>query len=271
MRRVAVGKNRQSDVLKTDSQVYKLDAQIKLLESQLSSAMRDLASSAGVVPGFSVSGSIVITPPVFKREDIRAAAARRLEIKTARENVTIADLNVEAAMGGHLPTVYLEGNYRFYPSNSYYASTVPHDRLYGALTAQMPLYQGGTVSAKVKQAESVKRQAELLLSQTTRAVEQDITNAYETWDSSVMQTDAFKRALVSAEQNYIVTMNDYRLNLVTILDVITALTLLQSAKSDYETAVLTADYNRILLAVAINEFADGGLSVLKNASDRKLP
>jgi len=258
--RVGVGKNRQNDVLRTDSQLARLDAQVASISSQLENAKSDLANAVGIASTIPVSGGIDIPPPAYKTDDLRAVINRRLEVVVAKENIDVADMNLKAAWGGHLPTVYLEGNYRLYNEGN-----IPGDKFYASITASIPIFAGGVTASKVSQAESAKRQAELNLSQTIRAVEEDVNTSYDTWVSSIKQSDAYKNALDSAERNYGVTISDYRLNLVTILDVITALTDLQTARNDYKTALLAAGFARIRLGVATNEFPGEGNSVLKNA------
>ncbi|HNX57841.1 MAG TPA: TolC family protein [Spirochaetota bacterium] len=260
VRRVSVGKNRQNDVLSTDAQIARLDAQIISITSQLETARNDLISSAGLRADTDIAGGIDLPPPSFTPDDTRTAAYKRYEVLIAQQNVELAGINLKAAWGGHLPTVYLEGNYRLYNE-----SKVDADKFYAAITASLPIFNGGITQEKVSQAESMKRQANLNLSQTVRTVEESIRTSYDTWNSAVKQSDAYKRALESAERNYNVTMNDYRLNLVTILEVITALTNLQQARNDYSAALLSAGLARIHLGTSIGEFPGGGNSVLRNA------
>jgi outer membrane protein TolC len=61
-----------------------------------------------------------------------------------------------------------------------------------------------------------------------------------------------------------VVMGEYKLNLVTILDVLTSLTDLQSARNDYDRARLQIKLNRIRLAVSINEFSGNKIGMLRD-------
>jgi outer membrane protein len=265
VRRVAVGKNRQGDILRTDAQIARLEAQLASISSQVEAAKSDLATSTGISATVAMSGGIEIPPPAYKSNDLRSIVSRRLEIVIAKENIDVADMNLKAAWGGHLPTVYLEGNYRLYTEGNNHG-----DKFSAAIVASMPIFNGMIDTEKVSQAESMRRQTELVLSQTTRAVEEDINTSYDMWVSAVKQSDAYKSALESAERNYAVTMNDYRLNLVTILDVISVLTDLQQARIDYKTALLAAGFARIRLGVATNEFPGSGNDILKNAPQMQM-
>jgi hypothetical protein len=57
--------------------------------------------------------------------------------------------------------------------------------------------------------------------------------------------------------------DEYRLNLVTILDVITSLQSLQDDRNDYEKTILQHKLNRIQLGIAINEFTGKNINLLK--------
>jgi outer membrane protein len=261
LRRVAVGKSRKNELLRTDGQISRLEAQVASVSSQLETAKSELALSIGISSAVSVSGGINLPSPNYKTEDIPSIISRRLEVVIAKENIDIANTNLDAALGGHLPEVYLEGKYRLYSEGN-----DPTDKYNVAIAASIPIFQGGITSEKVSQAQSMKRQANLVLTQTTRAVEEDIIASYDTWNGFMKQSNAYKNALDSAEQNYTITMNDYRLNLVTILDVISVLTELQQARNDFKTAILALELSRIKLGVAINEFPGSGNLVLKNSS-----
>jgi len=215
--------------------------------------------TAGLSASVSVSGGLNLPPPAYRSDDIRSIISRRLEVVISKENVDIANFNLNGALGGHLPSIYLDGSYRFYSHGD-----DPNDKYNMAITASLPIFQGGITSEKVSQAESVKRQADLTLAQTMREVEKDIVSSYDTWDGFVKQTNAYKKALESAERNYDMTMNDYRLSLVTIIDVISVLTELQQARNDYKTAMFSLELSRIKLGVAIYEFPGSGNSLLKN-------
>ena len=261
LRRVAVGKNRRNDVLRIDGQISRLEAQIASISSRLVAARSELALSIGISAPVSFTGGIKLPPPAYKPGELSSFVYRRIEVIIAKENIEIAAINLKTAMGGHLPSVFLEGSYRLYSNGD-----DPIDKYTVSVAASLPIFQGGIPSEKVSQAESVKRQADLILTRTIRAVEENIISSYDTWKSFIKQSEAYRKALDSAERNYKITLSDYRLSLVTILDVFSVLTELQQARDDYTTAMLALELSRIKLGVAISEFPASGNKLLKNAS-----
>ncbi len=115
----------------------------------------------------------------------------------------------------------------------------------------------------MSEAASIRRQAVLRLEQSRRVARQEIEEAYSTYTSSLHATESFKKALDAADNNYRSILGEYRLNLVTLLDVFNALTTLESARDDYERTVLESCLSRVRLGVATGEFYGEKISVLR--------
>ncbi|RPI91173.1 MAG: TolC family protein [Spirochaetales bacterium] len=181
----------------------------------------------------------------------------RFDIKAAVEELEIARSRMLAAQGGHLPSVYLEGTYRIYQQYE-----TGRD-FYAGLGAELPIFSGGVTSARVSEAASVRRQSELRLLQARRVARNEIEEAYSTHTSSTHAMESFKKALDAADNNYRSILGEYRLNLVTLLDVFSALTTLESARDDYERTVLENCLSRIRLGVSTGEFHGKGINKLR--------
>ncbi len=257
-RRVNLGRSRPSDLLRIDTQIFQLEAQIKETKNQLDSAKLTLATLAGITGNFKIEDrhNLPDLADIISHAD--EYAAKRIDVKAAKEDLERADTRLTAAMGGYLPNIYAQGAYslasRSKSGNDYYAG----------LGVELPIFSGGIVNGKIREAESVKKQAELALSTVRRTALQDIVNAAKSYESSRNEIDAFKKALNAAQRNYQSVTEDYRRDRVTILDVLTSLTTLQSAKNDYEKAGLKCRFNRIWLGVAISEFNGDNIHLLNN-------
>ncbi len=262
-RRVTIGRSRQSEVQRTNSEAYKLEAAIKALYNDLTHARLILNTLSNLKNNLNLIEGEGLPAPIYKPDEIQNIIKNRWDVKAATETVELAKANVTAAYGGYLPSIYIDGTYTLYQEKIQNSTSKTRD-YYFSLGFEIPLFSGGIVTAKVKEAQSVKRQAELNLSNTLRVAEQDIIDAFQSWESTTNEVDAFKKALVSSEENYNTIKNEYRLNLVTILDVITSLQSLQGAKNDYERTVLQHKLNRIQLGVATNELTGENISLLKD-------
>jgi len=292
-RRVNIGRSRQSEILRTNAQIYSLQARIKSLRTGLEHSRLVLATLIGLDSDFRLVDWIPLEKPAYTLADAQKLVEARWDVKAALEQVDFAKAGVLAAYGLHLPSIYLEGS--VVPNNwqgaqygidqrkkslLYITSPSPNYTLlssslnggvpkksreyYFSIGAEMPIFGGDITFAKVREANSKQRQSDLILSQTVRHARQDIIDSFQTWESSQIELEAYKKAFTSAEENYRVVMGEYKLNLVTILDVLTTLTALQTARDDYDRAQLQLKLNRIKLGVAINEFSGDKISILRS-------
>jgi outer membrane protein TolC len=174
--------------------------------------------------------------------------------------VALARARQLSSLSGHLPAVYLEGSYRFFREEK------AGPEFYGALGAELPLIDGGVTIARIKEAESLKRQASLRLAQTKRTALQDVEETLAAYRSSLHEVESFTKALDAAETDYRAVVREYGLNLVTLLDVFNALTSLAASRDDYEQSVLNHCLERIRLGVAVGEFPGPGISLLRTCA-----
>jgi outer membrane protein len=285
-RRVRLGRSRQSDILRTNAQIYTLQAQIKSLRTNHEHAKLVLATLIGATSDFSLADTIVLHEPAFSISDTAKLVDGRWDVLAAREQVTYDEAGVWAAYGKHVPSFYVEGSYYLYQQTvntphwlqALEASASPLSLSSGSssfkyppfnitLGATLPIFGGDITFAKVREANSKKRQSDLTLSQTIRQARQNIIDSFQTWESSKIELDAYRKALSSSEDNYKVVMREYGLNLVTILDVLTSLTSLQTSRDDFERAELQVKLNRVSLGVAINEFSGDNIRKLQVSTD----
>lgn len=282
-RRASIGRSRQSEILRTNSQIYVLEAQIKFQENALASARLSLATVAGMSRDAPLYDIQFLRDPAYDAGKLDEKLADRWDIKSAREQVEYADSNLKSAWSGHLPSAYVEGTYYLYQekfpipiykvdptSGRISVNTTPTKvRNYSVnLGVELPLFSGWSATNRIREAESVRREAALNYSKTVRLARQEILDSYRTWESSGIETRTLKKALESAEQNYRVVTEEYGRSLVTILDVLTSLTTLQNARDQYESAVIRHGLDRIKLGVAVNEFTGPGARALNNSDKR---
>ncbi len=177
---------------------------------------------------------------------------RRWDVKAAIEQLESARAGARAAWGGHLPSAYVEGSYYLYQQeiSGQDASSVQARDYIVSLGAELPLFSGGITAAKVKEAESIERAAGLALSRTLRFAAQDITDSYQRWENSKKEVEALKKVRESVEESNRMVMDEYRMRLVPVLDVLVSITALQSARDDYARAQFQNKLDYIRLEVA---------------------
>lgn len=258
-RRVAVGKTRTSELLRTDAHIQKLEADILSLKNELNRARLSLSTLSGINVDAVLEENTFTLPRDLQMDQLIPALKHRSDINAAEKELLMARQDLLQARGAHLPSAYIEGTYRLY-------QTEPKtDDYYAALGVELPLFNGGITRARVREYESRLRQAELRLARSRRVARQELIDAYTSWKSSEKEIEAFKEAKRRAQQNHYTVLREYRLNLATILDVFSTLTELENASDDYERIRLQHSLNRLRLGVAVNEFEGKKIKVLKGS------
>ena len=232
--RTRIGRSREGDLLTAQSQLAVLQANLQVAKGELSIARGNFAQVTGLPSESQLVEVPKELPTLQPLDSYLKAIEERPDIKALNEDVRAARENVFAAKAGHWPTLGFTGNYYLDQDST---SGIDWDLTVG-LT--LPLYSGGEVLAQTRQAIEQEVQSELALRRERRDAETTIRNAYVLATSSVEQVRALSNALAATERNYRTQNRDYRLSLVTNLDVVQALNAFHETKRAYDRAVISA-------------------------------
>jgi outer membrane protein len=242
--RERLGRSRRSEVVNTEAQLYAVVARYESIKSLQKIAEQLVEFLIGKPVGDLTDTQVL---PVFLKPESEyiQKANKRPDVLAVQKAWEISKKAVVVAKSGFFPTVTLE--------NSYYMhrSIAPTDEEWAAtLKIDMPVFQGTETWGGVKVANSQSRQAELTLSRTRRIAAQDIRDSYTRFESGLLESQAFKRALSAAEMNYIFQKKDYKFSLVNNIAVLDAIQTWQDSKRNYVHAFYEAKrrYNQLLVA-----------------------
>ncbi len=224
--RKSIGKSRTSEVVTTEYQLYNLEAEIqlwinqellvrKLIEFLIGRPFEKLAESKFE---FNIKPESQYLAEASFRPDVQASYyAWRLD----QEKISIA-------RSGFFPEVSLEGDYFTH------RTATPADSQWEALlTVSVPIFEGTTTYGQVKEARAVAKQSGLLYSRIGRIAIENIHDAYINMQMSIVRKKTLGKALQSAELSYHLQTQDYKLNVVNNLDVITAIQNLEDVRRRY--------------------------------------
>jgi outer membrane protein len=232
--RVRIGRTRPGEVLTVQTTISTLRAQVEQARTQLSTA-RDIFSFLSGLPGTTPlrdTEAVPADPGTLDAFLVRAAL--RPDVKAAQQRQTAARENISVARGEHLPTLDLNANRYLERTGS--LENVDWDV---QLALTVPLYAGGSVQSRVREAHSQSEQAELVTTRARRLADQEIRSFYQTVVLDRSRLDALEKATDAAKRNYETQRRDYRLGLVTNLDVLQAL----SASLENQQALDRVRYN----------------------------
>ncbi len=225
--RERIGRSRPSERVAAQAQLYRVESDWELAQSRETVATQLLGFLTGLDAVGDLQGPGPALPAVQPRETYLTLAPGRPDVKAAEQALQISKQRVAAARAGFFPTVGLDGNY--YVDRSGAAQDVKWD---ASLNVNVPIFQGGKASGAAKEAESLLHQAEIRLQQARRTALQEIRDAYAQYDGAQARVRALTQALEATEESYQMEEQEYRLSLVSNLEVLSTLQTLQDARRD---------------------------------------
>jgi len=150
----------------------------------------------------------------------------------AHMGVEIADANIRLQKSGHYPSLDLVGTMTQFTNNKsplrddagqILATTdvVSDDKRIG-LQLYVPIYQGGLITSRTRQARYLLNAVNEDLDQRQRAVVRNTKNAYRAVIAGIEQVGAFGQAMISAESALEATQAGFEVGTRTIVDVLIA-------------------------------------------------
>jgi outer membrane protein len=245
--RVRIGRSRIGEVLSVQSAISTLRAQTEQLRGQLHAAREVFAFLSGLDAATALRDTEALPSVLEPLDEYLARLALRPDVQAAEARTTAALENVEVARGARLPSLDLTTNRYLERTGSLQDSSWDVQ-----IALNIPLYSGGLYQSRVREAESLRTQAELGVSRARRLAEQEIRSVYQSVDFDRAQLEALTTATETARKNYETQQRDYRLGLVTNLDVLQALTAYQENLRALDRARFAAklDYLRLQAAAA---------------------
>lgn len=157
---------------------------------------------------------------------------------------------IEVERSGHYPVLDLQASYGIDRTSDSDIASDRDDAVIG-LQLSVPLYQGGGVSSRVRQAQFDYQAARDALDQERRSVSADIRNAYRGVISTISRVRALKAATVSSKSALESTQAGYEVGTRTLVDVLAAQTLMFDATRNF----LRSRYDYIINGLLLKQRA----------------
>jgi outer membrane protein len=164
-------------------------------------------------------------------------------ILAASYNVDVADFNVKVEEGALLPTVSLQGSV----SNNEGSGSAGGNAASAVVSLNVPIYSGGALSSKVRQAKETLDQARIQLDVARDQVRQQAISEWGVLDAARAQISAADSEVNA--QNLVLSgvVEQQQVGQATTLDVLTAQQTLLSAR----VALVTAQHNRVVASYTL--------------------
>ena len=225
---------------------------IEALRVIIGDPVEDLAPLAETFP-------LLLPEPADIDEWQTMALDNNLSLKSARFGLTAARENYQANRGGHYPVLNLRAAHTFDSSDgSAFGSTFGgSDNTANSLAAQLniPIYQGGGTSSRVRQANAEVWSSQAVVDQAIRATVQQVRDAYLGVEASVSSVKAFHQALISAKTSVEATEAGFEAGTRTSVDVL----LVQGRQFEAERNYARSRYDYLLVLLELQR-ATGSLT-----------
>jgi outer membrane protein len=190
----------------------------------------------------------LVTPdPASEDAWVKAALDQNLALQSARLGADIARENIAIARGGHFPTIDLVATRsgsdnpsdtvtRTPRGSSAFPSDSNTDDKQIGVQVTVPIYAGGAVSSRVREAVYRQRAARERLERTARATERQTRDSYLGVLTGIARVQSLKQALESSRTALQATEAGYEVGTRTAVDVLQARQRLFQAQTDYARA-----------------------------------
>lgn len=231
---------RQQNGLARRTEVLAIETQLAQDQASLEQARNAVAiarSRLGVVVGCPVvkplaDTDVVPTVPEDPAPLIEEALDHRPDLKKLVHDADAAEDGVAVQRGDLWPALDLTGNW--YAWRDGYPETQKETHWDVTAALSYPFFEGGLTRARIREAESLLRQARLRLATRLREVGGEVREAYLNLQSDAKLYERYEAGLRLADENYRLVQEEYRQGLAANLEVLTAHNQLERARLDVE-------------------------------------
>jgi outer membrane protein len=194
-----------------------------------------------------LSKKINFSPPV--PNDIgkweKVAETNNFAIISALNLAEVKRKNISIQQAGHLPTLDIIANYGVQDVNSSFG--LRGDSQHVGLEVNIPIFQGGLINSRSRQARFDYLAAKENLLSTKRAVKRQLRNAFRDVISSLSRVNALKATVISSESALEATEAGFEVGTRTMVDVLAEQRDLYKTKRDFSKSRYTYLINGIKL------------------------
>jgi outer membrane protein len=178
------------------------------LDNKLASLRSIIGRTPRELKGFTGRFQPQLPDPSTLEPWVEKAIQENYQVRIAQANLDIASLEVERQRAGHFPTVDLVASF-----NQGYSGAAASASLTGAFASEtrlgliglqlnVPIYQGGAITSRVRQAISNQEKARQDLETARRNAQLLAQTSFSGVTNGVAQVKAFEQALASAQVSY---------------------------------------------------------------------
>ncbi|OGR95953.1 MAG: hypothetical protein A2902_02675 [Elusimicrobia bacterium RIFCSPLOWO2_01_FULL_64_13] len=250
--RERLGKSRRSEILNAESQLETAQAQKAQLGGDRAAAAELLSFLTGIDAARAVlKDGLEEVAPFDSEEGFLARAGGRSDVRAQEREIESARQEVRLARGAFYPSAGFLGNY--YAKRVGTQRNIDWDALF---SVDLPLFQGGTARALVREAGSRLKESELRLQELRRDIRREVREAARRVNASVAGSKRLRSAFEKAAESYRLQVGEYRLGLVNNLEVLQVMNDMQDRKRDLDRALIESKVHWLELKTAAEDLPE---------------
>src|SRR5258708_6050541 len=215
----------------------------------------------GKLAGLSTPVTLNPPEPADMGAWVEQAYRSSLQVALAQQSVEIAAQEIKKADAGHYPTLDAVGSLTdTYASSSTFGVGSDLKHLIVGVQLNIPLYQGGGISSRVREAVAGQERARQDLERARRSVALQTRTAFLGVTSGLGQIKALEQAVGSTKLQLESTKLGQEVGVRTAVDVLNAEQQLSSAERDLAQAVYGTIVNQLKLKAALGKLAEADLA-----------
>ena len=215
----------------------------------------------GRLAGLAPATTLNAPQPADMNAWVEQAYQSGLQVSIAQQNVEIAAREIQRADAGHYPTLDAVGSlsHNYSDSSAQGIGSEVSAAVIG-LQLTVPLYQGGGVSSRAREAVAGQERARQELSRARREAALQTRQAFLGVTSGLAQIKALEQAVGSTKLQLESTKLGQEVGVRTAVDVLNAEQQLASAQSDLAQAVYNTIVSQLRLKAAVGKLAEADLA-----------
>lgn len=219
----------KSDLLRAQVQIADLDQQLAEAKSQVDIAKcrLNVAMGVGGDATYTLSSPLEAGDPIVGSLDtwIATALSNRPDLKHLAFQQQIAQKEIDKSMASRNPSVNLTGNYEV---NSEEFDDSATNYTIGAVVS-MPLFTGGRISAKIREAQINLKQTKAMLRGMEQQICGEARQAFFNSQSAWERIQVNQAAVGQSQESLRIVKNRYNSGLFTITDLLDAQLMVQQS------------------------------------------
>ena len=203
---------------------------------------------------------LVKPEPADLEQWVRAAEQNNLQLIAAQQGLAIAREEIKRQESGHYPTLDLVGTHAYSNAGGGLTGKREFDNTAIGVQFNLPLYLGGAVSSRTRQAQHQYQAASDNLEAQRRSTSRTTRDAYLSVIAGISQVNALNQAVISNQSALEATEAGFEVGTRTIVDVLNAQQDLFGAQRDYSRARYDYIVNSLRLKQAAGSLSEEDLA-----------